>query len=200
MYSISEENHTSFTRGAVICFRDARVGASPVGERGERVFNGAAGGGLVSVEETRPAAAVGRADVVSAVGCDTATVAAGTRTDVTPLPNGMRIVRGKDEHATKLVSLKSTEASGMGSLEPDAEVAKAAERLHVGRLGHRFAKRAFDIVFSAADRRLNATTGATRRRRWGGHLCKGPGFYPPGPRPNHGHISRYHTLPAQTAP
>lgn len=105
------------------------------------------------------------ADVVPAVDCDTATVAAGTRTDVTPLPNGMRIIRGRDEHATKLVRLKSTEASGMGSLEPDAEMAKAAERLHVGRLGHRFAKRAFDIVFSAADRRLNATTGATRRRR-----------------------------------
>ena len=151
--------------------------ASPVGERGERVFNGAADSGLVSVEETRPAAAVGRADVVPAVDCDTATVAAGTRTDVTPLPNGMRIVRGKDEHATNLVSLKSTEASGMGSLEPDAEVAKAAERLHVGRLGHRFAKRALDIVLSAANRRLNATTGATRRR-WGDTHAKGPGFIP----------------------
>lgn len=65
----------------------------------------------------------------------------------------------------------------MGSLEPDAEVAEAAERLHVGRLGHRFAKHALDIVLSAADRRLNATTGATRRR-WGDTHAKGPGFIP----------------------
>ena len=65
----------------------------------------------------------------------------------------------------------------MGPLEPDVEVAEAAERLHVGRLGHRFAKRALDIVLSAADRRLNATTGATRRR-WGDTHAKGPGFIP----------------------
>ena len=65
----------------------------------------------------------------------------------------------------------------MGSLEPDVEVAEAAERLHIGRLGHRFAKRALDIVLSAADRRLNATTGATRRR-WGDTHAKGPGFIP----------------------
>ena len=134
--------------------------------------------GLASVEETRPTAVVDGADVAPAVDCDTATVAAGTRTDVTPLPNGIRIIRGRDEHAAKLVSLKPTEASGMGSLEPDAEVAKAAERLHVGRLGHRLAKHAFDIVFSAADRRLNATTGATRQRRWEDAHAKGPGFIP----------------------
>lgn len=65
----------------------------------------------------------------------------------------------------------------MGSLEPDAEVTEAVERLHVGRLGHRFAKRALDIVLSAANRRLNATTGATRRR-WGDTHAKGPGFIP----------------------
>lgn len=65
----------------------------------------------MSVEETRPAA-VGRADVVSAVGCDTATVAAGTRTDVTPLPNGIRIIRDRDEHAAKLVSLKPRRLRG----------------------------------------------------------------------------------------
>ena len=48
----------------------------------------------MSVEETRPTTAVvSGADVVPAVDCDTATVAAGTRTDVTPLPNGMRIIR-----------------------------------------------------------------------------------------------------------
>lgn len=38
----------------------------------------------------------------------------------------------------------------MGSLEPDAEVAAAAERLRTGRLAYRFFKRAFDVVFSAA--------------------------------------------------
>ena len=65
----------------------------------------------------------------------------------------------------------------MGSLEPDAEVTEAVERLHVGRLGHRFAKRALDIVLSAANRRLNATTGATRLR-WGDIHAKGPGFIP----------------------
>ena len=43
----------------------------------------------------------------------------------------------------------------MGSLAPDEEVAETAdERLCVGRLGQRFAKRAFDIIFSAVDRRL----------------------------------------------
>ena len=36
-------------------------------------------GGLSSVEETRPTAVVGGADVAPAVDCDTATVAAGTR-------------------------------------------------------------------------------------------------------------------------
>ncbi len=68
--------------------------ASPVGGRSERIFNGAAGG----------------ADVVPAVDCDTATVAAGTRTDATPLPNGMRIIRDRGEHTAKLISLKPTEA------------------------------------------------------------------------------------------
>ena len=104
----------------------------------------------MSVEETRPAAVVGGADVVPAAECDAVPAGAGVRTDVTPLPNGMRVIRGRGTHAAKPVSLKPGEACGMGSVEPDAEVAEAAARLHAGRLGYRFAKRAFDIVFSAA--------------------------------------------------
>lgn len=38
----------------------------------------------------------------------------------------------------------------MGECEPDAGVAAAAKRLRSGRFGYRFAKRAFDVVFSAA--------------------------------------------------
>lgn len=71
------------------------------------------------------------------------------RTDVTPLPNGMRIIRGSGSHAAKPVTLQPSEAKDMGSLEPDVEVAEAAERLRTGRLAYRFFKRAFDIVFSA---------------------------------------------------
>ena len=66
------------------------------------------------------------------------------------LPNGMRVIRGEDDHLAKPVSLKPAEAMGMGLRESDTEVADALEKLHSGRFGYRFAKRAFDVVFSAA--------------------------------------------------
>lgn len=53
-----------------------------------------------------------------------------------------------DSCAVTPVSLKPSEAKGMGSREPDLNVDEAAEELHAGRLGYRFIKRAFDIVFS----------------------------------------------------
>ena len=62
----------------------------------------------------------------------------------------VRVIKGGRLVADALVSLKAVEAGGMGSLEPDAEVAAAAERLREGRLGYRLAKRAFDVAFSAA--------------------------------------------------
>ena len=46
------------------------------------------------------------------------------------------------------VSLKPSEAKGMGLSEPDLNVDVAAEELRTGRLGYRFIKRMFDIVFS----------------------------------------------------
>ena len=46
------------------------------------------------------------------------------------------------------VSLKLSEAKGMGSSEPDLNVDAAAEELQTGRLGYRFIKRMFDIAFS----------------------------------------------------
>lgn len=62
----------------------------------------------------------------------------------------VRVIKGGRLVADALVSLKAVEAGGMGSLEPDAEVAAAAERLREGRLGYRVAKRVFDVVFSVA--------------------------------------------------
>lgn len=55
-----------------------------------------------------------------------------------------------DSRVVTPVSLEPSEAKGMGPREPDLNVDEAAEELHAGRLGYRFAKRAFDIVFSAA--------------------------------------------------
>ena len=53
-----------------------------------------------------------------------------------------------DSRMVTPVSLEPSEAKGMGSREPDLNVDAAAEELHTGRLGYRFIKRAFDIVFS----------------------------------------------------
>ena len=64
--------------------------------------------------------------------------------------DGMRVIRVSGEHTGKPVSLKAGEAESMGSHEPDAEVTAAVERLRTERFGYRFAKRAFDILFSAA--------------------------------------------------
>ena len=63
--------------------------------------------------------------------------------------DGMSVIRIDDGHAAKPEVLKASEAVGMGSREPDAEVGAAVERL-AGRFVYRFAKRAFDIVFSVA--------------------------------------------------
>ena len=59
---------------------------------------------------------------------------------------GGDVVRGTENP----VSLAADEAEGMGAAEPDAETAAAASRLRAGRWGYRIAKRAFDVVFSAA--------------------------------------------------
>ena len=59
------------------------------------------------------------------------------------------LLRGAGACAARPVTLRPSEAKGMGSPDPDAEVAKASERLRTGRLGYRFVKRAFDTVFSA---------------------------------------------------
>lgn len=48
------------------------------------------------------------------------------------------------------ISLKLTEAEGMGSRTPDAKAEAAAKRLRSGRFAYRFLKRAFDMVFSFA--------------------------------------------------
>lgn len=78
-------------------------------------------------------------------------VRSGKRADGAALPEGVRIVKGGcADVAGKPASLRPEEASGMGSSEPDAEVAAASERLREGRLGYRVAKRVFDVVFSAA--------------------------------------------------
>lgn len=53
-----------------------------------------------------------------------------------------------DSRVVTPVSLEPSEAKGMGSPEPDLNVDAAAEELHTGRLGYRFIKRMFDIVFS----------------------------------------------------
>ena len=63
--------------------------------------------------------------------------------------DGMSVIRIDDGHAAKPEVLKASEAVGMGSREPDAEVGAAVERL-AGRFVYRFAKRAFDIVFRVA--------------------------------------------------
>ena len=63
--------------------------------------------------------------------------------------DGIRVIRIDDGYAVKPEALKTSEAAGMGSREPDAEVGAAIERL-AGRFGYRFTKRAFDIVFSVA--------------------------------------------------
>ena len=60
------------------------------------------------------------------------------------------LIQGSGGHPSAPVSLKLAEAKGMGECEPDAGVAAAAKRLRSGRFGYRFAKRAFDVVFSAA--------------------------------------------------
>ena len=75
---------------------------------------------------------------------------AAERTDVTSLLNEMRVIRRTGVYSAQPMCLKPSEATGMGSREPDAKVADAAERLRVGRFGYRFAKRVFDIVFSVA--------------------------------------------------
>lgn len=70
------------------------------------------------------------------------------------MEHGVSCVAGGDSTllggscAVTPVSLKLSEAKGMGSREPDLNVDEAAEELHAGRLGYRFIKRAFDIVFS----------------------------------------------------
>lgn len=70
------------------------------------------------------------------------------------MEHGVSCVAGGDSTllggscAVTPVSLKPSEAKGMGSREPDLNVDEAAEELHAGRLGYRFIKRAFDIVFS----------------------------------------------------
>ena len=104
----------------------------------------------MSVGEAKPAAVIGEAGGAPAAERNAAFVGAQGRTNVKPLPDGMRIIRGKDDRTAKPVSIKSGEAEGMGSVEPDPEVAEAAEELQKGRPGYRFVKRAFDIAFSAA--------------------------------------------------
>ena len=62
----------------------------------------------------------------------------------------VRVIKGGRRAAGGPVSLNAAEAGGMGDPEPDAEAAAASDRLRGGRLGYRFAKRAFDVAFSAA--------------------------------------------------
>ena len=69
------------------------------------------------------------------------------------MPDGIRVIEGGRTHAEEgqpPVCLHADEAQGMGSTEPDLETATAAERLRTSRWCYRFAKRAFDVVFSAA--------------------------------------------------
>lgn len=58
-------------------------------------------------------------------------------------------VRAAGEKDVRVSTVRRYDFPGCGSAEKDAETETAAQRLRSGRLGYRFAKRAFDVVFSA---------------------------------------------------